>query len=128
MSPRYDPEAVAEAEYLQESAPGWLVMWRPWRQRFTAWECRDHRQVRILEAKTTDELRRDMQFVELELWQILPRPAADQLTPNMVGHQGLPDPAPRPRDESLTLGRANSGGLERLPGSRLPRGVALYEG
>ncbi|MEU8378272.1 hypothetical protein [Streptosporangium sp. NPDC048865] len=118
MPPRYDPEAVAEAERLQESFPGWLVMWRPWRQCFTAFEGRDPDQVRILEAETTDELRRDMQLVEIELWQILPRPAADQPTPNLVGYLGLPDPTPRPR-EGLTLGRAHSGGSERTPGPRL---------
>ena len=52
MSPRCDPEAVAEAERLQEAAPGWLIIWRPWRQCFTAFEGRDPDQVRILEADT----------------------------------------------------------------------------
>ena len=38
---------VAEATQVQESAPGRLVMWRTWRQRFTAFECRDPGRTRL---------------------------------------------------------------------------------
>ncbi|WP_326825198.1 hypothetical protein [Streptosporangium sp. NBC_01756] len=71
MAAGRDPEKIDAAARIQADAPGWLVMWRPWRRCFTAFECRDPRQVRIVEAGTADELRDLMQHVEVELWQTL---------------------------------------------------------
>jgi hypothetical protein len=72
MHPEYDAAKVEAAAQVQAGAYGWLVMWRQWRRCFTAWECRDPQQVRIIEAPTVAELCDRMQEVELELWQASP--------------------------------------------------------
>ncbi|MFJ2031941.1 hypothetical protein [Streptosporangium sp. NPDC087985] len=77
----YDTEEIDAAARVQADAPGWLVMWRPWRRCFTAFECRDPCQVRIVEAGTADELRDLMQHVEVELWQTLPLPSTAESPP-----------------------------------------------
>lgn len=93
MPPRIDHNANARAAAeVQAHAPGWMIIWHRWRTVYSAWECRDPREVRILEAPDIPALGQAMQLVEIELRQILPsvpHPTRRE-APAALGPEGLP--------------------------------------
>ncbi|GAA3225012.1 hypothetical protein [Nonomuraea helvata] len=76
-----------EAAQLTATSPGWLVLWGPYWQAFTAYECRNPDRCERVEAADVAELTRAMQQVECDLWRAHPH-----LEPN-AAHI----PAVRPR-------------------------------
>ncbi|MBG0819062.1 hypothetical protein [Planomonospora sp. ID82291] len=74
VDPLADLAAAQAAAELQARAPGWLVMWRRWGRVYSAWECRDPREVRIIERPDLAALHQEMRLVDIELRQI-PRPS-----------------------------------------------------
>jgi hypothetical protein len=61
----WDAACAAEAQRIQASRRGWLVMWSPWHRTYTAFCCLSPDHSRPLDAATTDELVREMRRVEL---------------------------------------------------------------
>jgi hypothetical protein len=64
----------AQAAHLTSSRPGWLVLWSPWRQTFTGFNCRSSRCCPVIDEPTIDQLRAAMDLVDLELWRAQPNP------------------------------------------------------
>ncbi|GAA2864310.1 hypothetical protein GCM10010517_23500 [Streptosporangium fragile] len=98
--PRSDAAEVHAAEQVQAGAYGWVVMWRPWRQCFTAWECRDPDRVRIVEARSAGELLARMRTVEAELRRavspVSPVFPASPMSPTLPASPAPPVPAGKP--------------------------------
>ncbi|MGI5292628.1 hypothetical protein ACQEVF_58805 [Nonomuraea polychroma] len=86
---RFDPEQVAQAATLEQRYPSWLVMWRFWARKFTAWHLADPRECRIVDATTARELRDLMVGAELEFWWVSP-----------AAHTGQPFTPVRPADQA----------------------------
>jgi hypothetical protein len=87
-----DSANARAAADLQDRAHGWMIMWHRWRKVYSAWECRDPRQVRILEAPDLPALGHAMTLVEIELRQALPSfPHLNHReAPATAGPEGLP--------------------------------------
>ncbi|NUW47014.1 hypothetical protein [Nonomuraea rhodomycinica] len=61
-----------EAAQLMATSPGWLVLWSPYWQVFTAYELRNPDRCERVEAADAAELTRAMQQVERDLWRAHP--------------------------------------------------------
>ncbi len=86
MPPRpYDAANAARALELQFLTQGrWVVMWGPWRRRFTAWYLGHPNVCPTVEDRTPEGLLDRMVRAEDDLWQALALPTAHTRPPTPI--------------------------------------------
>lgn len=65
-------ELRATAARIEQTRPGWSVMYGPWRRKFIAWACWLPHACPIVEGRDEDELLHLMRLVEIEHPQLRP--------------------------------------------------------